>query len=199
MVLNGCEVSSLDLALIQTLFNDQNLQLTVKRHPPSIQHSTDTANTQSLCRENLQNHQRAKSSTGTRHTCTHEWFSGACYSRKKFDVCVQLKFCVKDQLGSAFTLNVPICIRTHSTVHYTEHNMWNEVYPGLRLTTWTYSSKTIYFPSSATFRPIRSSSDTIPLWSEMHLNPVWIFGCALLFAFLWTTWTWISSSWLVPS
>uniref|UniRef100_A0A671RRS1 T-lymphoma invasion and metastasis-inducing protein 2-like n=1 Tax=Sinocyclocheilus anshuiensis TaxID=1608454 RepID=A0A671RRS1_9TELE len=45
MVLNGCEVSSLDLALIQTLFNDQSLQLTVKRHPPSIQHSTDTANT----------------------------------------------------------------------------------------------------------------------------------------------------------
>ncbi|KAF4102553.1 rho guanine nucleotide exchange factor TIAM2 isoform X2 [Onychostoma macrolepis] len=63
MVLNGREVSSLDLALIQTLFNDESLQLTVKRHPPSIQHSTDTANTQSLRRENLQNHQRAKSST----------------------------------------------------------------------------------------------------------------------------------------
>ncbi|XP_016331364.1 T-lymphoma invasion and metastasis-inducing protein 2 isoform X3 [Sinocyclocheilus anshuiensis] len=63
MVLNGCEVSSLDLALIQTLFNDQSLQLTVKRHPPSIQHSTDTANTQSLRREKLQNHLRAKSST----------------------------------------------------------------------------------------------------------------------------------------
>ncbi|KTG39757.1 hypothetical protein cypCar_00012103 [Cyprinus carpio] len=64
MVLNGCEVSSLDLALIQTLFNDQSLQLTVKRHPPSIQHNRDTtANTQSLHRVNLQNHQRAKSST----------------------------------------------------------------------------------------------------------------------------------------
>uniref|UniRef100_A0A672PXP9 TIAM Rac1 associated GEF 2 n=1 Tax=Sinocyclocheilus grahami TaxID=75366 RepID=A0A672PXP9_SINGR len=50
MVLNGCEVSSLDLALIQPLFNDQSLQLTVKRHPPSIQHNTDTANTQSLRR-----------------------------------------------------------------------------------------------------------------------------------------------------
>uniref|UniRef100_A0A673H0R6 T-lymphoma invasion and metastasis-inducing protein 2-like n=1 Tax=Sinocyclocheilus rhinocerous TaxID=307959 RepID=A0A673H0R6_9TELE len=62
MVLNGCEVSSLDLALIQTLFNDQSLQLTVKRHPPSIQHSTDTANTQSLRREKLQNHLRAKNS-----------------------------------------------------------------------------------------------------------------------------------------
>uniref|UniRef100_A0A673H1F1 T-lymphoma invasion and metastasis-inducing protein 2-like n=1 Tax=Sinocyclocheilus rhinocerous TaxID=307959 RepID=A0A673H1F1_9TELE len=72
MVLNGCEVSSLDLALIQTLFNDQSLQLTVKRHPPSIQHSTDTANTQSLRREKLQNHLRAKSSTGIRHTCTHD-------------------------------------------------------------------------------------------------------------------------------
>uniref|UniRef100_A0A671RHV3 T-lymphoma invasion and metastasis-inducing protein 2-like n=1 Tax=Sinocyclocheilus anshuiensis TaxID=1608454 RepID=A0A671RHV3_9TELE len=48
VVLNGCEVSSLDLALIQTLFNDQSLQLTVKHHPPSIQHNTDTANTQSL-------------------------------------------------------------------------------------------------------------------------------------------------------
>lgn len=63
MVLNGCEVSSLDLALIQTLFNDQSLQLTVKHHPPSSQHSTDTANTRSLHRVNLQNHQRAKSST----------------------------------------------------------------------------------------------------------------------------------------
>ncbi|XP_016420250.1 T-lymphoma invasion and metastasis-inducing protein 2-like isoform X2 [Sinocyclocheilus rhinocerous] len=63
MVLNGCEVSSLDLALIQTLFNDQSLQLTVKRHPPSIQHNTDTAKTQSLRRVNVQNHQRAKSST----------------------------------------------------------------------------------------------------------------------------------------
>uniref|UniRef100_A0A8C1K2Z6 TIAM Rac1 associated GEF 2a n=1 Tax=Cyprinus carpio TaxID=7962 RepID=A0A8C1K2Z6_CYPCA len=73
MVLNGCEVSSLDLALIQTLFNDQSLQLTVKRHPPSIQHNRDTtANTQSLHRVNLQNHQRAKSSTGTRHIVTHD-------------------------------------------------------------------------------------------------------------------------------
>uniref|UniRef100_A0A672NWD4 TIAM Rac1 associated GEF 2 n=1 Tax=Sinocyclocheilus grahami TaxID=75366 RepID=A0A672NWD4_SINGR len=73
MVLNGCAVSSLDLALIQTLFNEQSLQLTVKRHPPSIQHSTDTANTQSLRREKLQSHLRAKSSTGIRHTCTHDW------------------------------------------------------------------------------------------------------------------------------
>uniref|UniRef100_A0A672NV07 TIAM Rac1 associated GEF 2 n=1 Tax=Sinocyclocheilus grahami TaxID=75366 RepID=A0A672NV07_SINGR len=72
MVLNGCAVSSLDLALIQTLFNEQSLQLTVKRHPPSIQHSTDTANTQSLRREKLQSHLRAKSSTGIRHTCTHD-------------------------------------------------------------------------------------------------------------------------------
>lgn len=71
MVLNGCEVSSLDLALIQTLFNDQTLQLTVKRHPPFIQHNTDTANTQSLRRDNLQNHQRAKSSTGTEDTHLH--------------------------------------------------------------------------------------------------------------------------------
>ncbi|XP_056111883.1 rho guanine nucleotide exchange factor TIAM2 isoform X2 [Rhinichthys klamathensis goyatoka] len=63
VVLNGCEVSSLDLALIQTLFSDQSLQLTVKRHPPSIRHNSDTANTQSLRRDHLQNHQRAKSST----------------------------------------------------------------------------------------------------------------------------------------
>uniref|UniRef100_A0A8C1B818 TIAM Rac1 associated GEF 2 n=1 Tax=Cyprinus carpio carpio TaxID=630221 RepID=A0A8C1B818_CYPCA len=56
MVLNGCEVSSLDLALIQTLFNDQSLQLTVKRHPPSIQHNRDTtANTQSLHRQSTSN------------------------------------------------------------------------------------------------------------------------------------------------
>ncbi|ROL42772.1 T-lymphoma invasion and metastasis-inducing protein 2 [Anabarilius grahami] len=63
VVLNGCEVSSLDLALIQTLFNDQSLQLTVKRHPPSIWRSSDTVNTKSLRRDSLQNHQRAKSST----------------------------------------------------------------------------------------------------------------------------------------
>uniref|UniRef100_A0A8C1WZX3 TIAM Rac1 associated GEF 2a n=1 Tax=Cyprinus carpio TaxID=7962 RepID=A0A8C1WZX3_CYPCA len=63
MVVNGCEVSSLDLALIKTLFNGLSLQLTVKRHPPSIQHNRDTANTQSLHRVNLQRHQRAKSST----------------------------------------------------------------------------------------------------------------------------------------
>uniref|UniRef100_A0A8C1WXC7 TIAM Rac1 associated GEF 2a n=1 Tax=Cyprinus carpio TaxID=7962 RepID=A0A8C1WXC7_CYPCA len=70
MVVNGCEVSSLDLALIKTLFNGLSLQLTVKRHPPSIQHNRDTANTQSLHRVNLQRHQRAKSSTGTRHIVT---------------------------------------------------------------------------------------------------------------------------------
>ncbi|XP_067224502.1 rho guanine nucleotide exchange factor TIAM2 isoform X1 [Chanodichthys erythropterus] len=63
VVLNGCEVSSLDLALIQTLFNDQSLRLTVKRHPPSVRRSSDTVNRKSLRRDNLQNHQRAKSST----------------------------------------------------------------------------------------------------------------------------------------
>ncbi|XP_067312096.1 rho guanine nucleotide exchange factor TIAM2 isoform X2 [Pseudorasbora parva] len=61
VVLNSCEVSSLDLGLIQTLFNGQSLQLTVKRHPPYIRNNSDTA--QSLRRDNLQNRQRAKSST----------------------------------------------------------------------------------------------------------------------------------------
>lgn len=78
VVLNGCEVSSLDLALIQTLFSDQSLQLTVKRHPPSIRHNSDTANTQSLHRDNLQNHQRAKSSTGTEDIYVLHMFQFLC-------------------------------------------------------------------------------------------------------------------------
>lgn len=127
------------------------------------------------------------------NTHMYTWVIQQCmYSRKIFDVCVQPKFCVKDQLGSAFTLNVPICtncIRTRLTVNYTERNMWNEVYPGLRLTTWTCSSKTIYFPSSATFWPVRSSSEHL-----RGVKYIWtLFGYALLFAFLWTTWTWISN------
>uniref|UniRef100_A0A4W4EIL9 TIAM Rac1 associated GEF 2a n=1 Tax=Electrophorus electricus TaxID=8005 RepID=A0A4W4EIL9_ELEEL len=35
LVLNGCEVSSLDLAHIQTRFSEQTLHLTVRRNPPS--------------------------------------------------------------------------------------------------------------------------------------------------------------------
>ncbi|XP_057199210.1 rho guanine nucleotide exchange factor TIAM2 isoform X3 [Triplophysa rosa] len=60
--LNGFEVSSLDLALIPTLFNDLTVKLTVKRPLPSIQYHTD-ANTKPLNRNCLKNHHRAKSST----------------------------------------------------------------------------------------------------------------------------------------
>lgn len=61
---NGFEVSSLDLALIPTLFNDMTVKLTVKRPPPSIQYHTDT-NTTYLNKDCFKNHYRAKSSTGT--------------------------------------------------------------------------------------------------------------------------------------
>ncbi|XP_009291564.1 rho guanine nucleotide exchange factor TIAM2 isoform X2 [Danio rerio] len=73
VVLNGCEVSSLDLTLIQTLFNEQNLQLTAKRHLPSIPHDSDTANVQSPYRDIHQNRQRAKSSTDV--SCVTETLS----------------------------------------------------------------------------------------------------------------------------
>lgn len=62
--LNGFEVSSLDLALIPTLFNDLTVKLTVKRPLPSTQYHTDT-NTRPLNRNRTKNHHRAKSSTGT--------------------------------------------------------------------------------------------------------------------------------------
>uniref|UniRef100_A0A8C2BQL2 TIAM Rac1 associated GEF 2a n=1 Tax=Cyprinus carpio TaxID=7962 RepID=A0A8C2BQL2_CYPCA len=90
MVINGCEVSSLDLALIQTLFNDQSLQLTVKRHPPSIQHNRDTtANTQSL-------HRQSTSNKGTPPPppnslcCTCFLNSGAVVSGKSVDTVCSL-------------------------------------------------------------------------------------------------------------
>lgn len=83
VVLNGCEVCSLDLALIQTLFNDQSLQLTVKRHPPSVRRSPDTVNAKSQRRDNLQNHQRAKSSTGREeHMCSRK--NVCCLSAAQF-------------------------------------------------------------------------------------------------------------------
>ncbi|XP_052010092.1 rho guanine nucleotide exchange factor TIAM2 isoform X1 [Xyrauchen texanus] len=63
VVLNGCEVPSLDLTLIQNLFSEQTLQLTVARHPPSIRQNANTPNLQSLHRDYLQKHRRAKSST----------------------------------------------------------------------------------------------------------------------------------------
>nr|XP_055029004.1 rho guanine nucleotide exchange factor TIAM2 [Misgurnus anguillicaudatus]XP_055029005.1 rho guanine nucleotide exchange factor TIAM2 [Misgurnus anguillicaudatus]XP_055029006.1 rho guanine nucleotide exchange factor TIAM2 [Misgurnus anguillicaudatus] len=63
LVLNGYEVSSLDLSLIQTLFSGETLNLTVKRHPSSVQHNTDTPKTQTVRRHDFRNHHRAKSST----------------------------------------------------------------------------------------------------------------------------------------
>ncbi|XP_072545175.1 rho guanine nucleotide exchange factor TIAM2-like isoform X2 [Salminus brasiliensis] len=67
MVLNGCEVSSLDLGLIQTLFSEQTLHLTIRREPPSHRHDTATAHTRSsqqqLLKDYLFRHHRAKSAT----------------------------------------------------------------------------------------------------------------------------------------
>ncbi|XP_056623597.1 rho guanine nucleotide exchange factor TIAM2 isoform X2 [Triplophysa dalaica] len=60
--LNGFEVSSLDLALIPTLFKDLTVKLTVKRPLPSTQYHTDT-NTRPLNRNCTKKHHRAKSST----------------------------------------------------------------------------------------------------------------------------------------
>uniref|UniRef100_A0AAR2KND4 TIAM Rac1 associated GEF 2a n=1 Tax=Pygocentrus nattereri TaxID=42514 RepID=A0AAR2KND4_PYGNA len=68
MVLNGCEVSSLDLDLIQTLFSEQTLHLTIKRDPPP--HRLDLApahnhsSHQQLLKDYLYRHHRAKSATG---------------------------------------------------------------------------------------------------------------------------------------
>ncbi|XP_062863270.1 rho guanine nucleotide exchange factor TIAM2 [Trichomycterus rosablanca] len=66
LVLNGCEVPSLELALIQTLFSEHTLQLTIRRDPlsqrrdsaPSHHHSS-----QQMLKDSLYRHHRAKSAT----------------------------------------------------------------------------------------------------------------------------------------
>ncbi|XP_066531573.1 rho guanine nucleotide exchange factor TIAM2 [Hoplias malabaricus] len=79
VVLNGCEVSSLDLALIQTLFSEQTLHLTIRRDPPSLRH--DPASThhqtsqQQLLKDYLYRHHRAKSATDV--SCVAEGSSKA--------------------------------------------------------------------------------------------------------------------------
>lgn len=69
LVLNGCQVSSLDLALIQTLFSENTLHLTVRREPTVSTHTplTHTHSIQQPARDFLYCHHRAKSATGT-HT-----------------------------------------------------------------------------------------------------------------------------------
>ncbi|XP_060789744.1 rho guanine nucleotide exchange factor TIAM2 isoform X3 [Neoarius graeffei] len=65
LVLNGCEVSSLDLAVIQTLFSENTLQLTIRRKPTGLTHTplTHTHSSQQSARDSLYRHHRAKSAT----------------------------------------------------------------------------------------------------------------------------------------
>ncbi|XP_022528930.2 rho guanine nucleotide exchange factor TIAM2 isoform X1 [Astyanax mexicanus] len=71
VVLNGCEVSSLDLVLIQTLFSEQTLNLTIRRDPPSHRHDSassshtcsSSSSQQQLLKDFLYRHHRAKSAT----------------------------------------------------------------------------------------------------------------------------------------
>ncbi|XP_034163774.2 rho guanine nucleotide exchange factor TIAM2 isoform X2 [Pangasianodon hypophthalmus] len=65
LVLNGCQVSSLDLALIQTLFSENTLHLTIRREPTASTHTplTHTASSLQPARDSLYRHHRAKSAT----------------------------------------------------------------------------------------------------------------------------------------
>ncbi|XP_035389066.1 T-lymphoma invasion and metastasis-inducing protein 2 isoform X2 [Electrophorus electricus] len=71
LVLNGCEVSSLDLAHIQTRFSEQTLHLTVRRNPPSYglpdpaptQAHNRQQRPQQLLKDHLYGRHRAKSAT----------------------------------------------------------------------------------------------------------------------------------------
>ncbi|XP_058254171.1 rho guanine nucleotide exchange factor TIAM2 isoform X2 [Hemibagrus wyckioides] len=65
LVLNGCQVSSLDLALIQTLFSENTLHLTIRREPTALTHTPLTHTHSSLqpARDFLYRHHRAKSAT----------------------------------------------------------------------------------------------------------------------------------------
>ncbi|XP_036448586.1 T-lymphoma invasion and metastasis-inducing protein 2 isoform X2 [Colossoma macropomum] len=67
VVLNGCEVSSLDLDLIQTLFSEQTLHLTIKRDPPPHRHDQapihNHSSHQQLLKDYFYRHHRAKSAT----------------------------------------------------------------------------------------------------------------------------------------
>ncbi|XP_060736513.1 rho guanine nucleotide exchange factor TIAM2 isoform X1 [Tachysurus vachellii] len=65
LVLNGCQVSTLDLALIQTLFSENTLHLTVRREPTVSTHTplTHTHSIQQPARDFLYCHHRAKSAT----------------------------------------------------------------------------------------------------------------------------------------
>ncbi|KAI5610863.1 T-lymphoma invasion and metastasis-inducing protein 2 isoform X2 [Silurus asotus] len=81
LVLNGCQVSSLELALIQTLFSENTLHLTIRREPSGRTHTplthaththtplthtthTHTPLTRKPARDLLYRHHRAKSATG---------------------------------------------------------------------------------------------------------------------------------------
>lgn len=73
LVLNGCQVSSLDLSLIQTLFSENTLHLTVRREPTALTHTPLTHTRSGLrpARDFLYRHHRAKSATGTHTPHTH--------------------------------------------------------------------------------------------------------------------------------
>ncbi|XP_076835036.1 rho guanine nucleotide exchange factor TIAM2 isoform X2 [Brachyhypopomus gauderio] len=68
LVLNGCEVSTLDLTHIQTRFGQQTLRLTVRRRPPSrglsdLPHAQAHGSQRPLRKDVLYTHHRAKSAT----------------------------------------------------------------------------------------------------------------------------------------
>ncbi|CAB1335050.1 unnamed protein product, partial [Coregonus sp. 'balchen'] len=81
VVLNGRGVSTLDLGLIQTLFAEQTLQLTLRRDAPSTSPLTSGPSTPTplpnqsqLLQDFLDTHHRAKSTTGEKaytHILTH--------------------------------------------------------------------------------------------------------------------------------
>uniref|UniRef100_A0A4W5K1U0 TIAM Rac1 associated GEF 2 n=1 Tax=Hucho hucho TaxID=62062 RepID=A0A4W5K1U0_9TELE len=75
VVLNGRGVSTLDLGLIQTLFSEQTLQLTLRRDAPSTSPLTSGPSTPTplpnqsqLLQEFLDTHHRAKSTTGEKRS-----------------------------------------------------------------------------------------------------------------------------------
>ncbi|XP_053488305.1 rho guanine nucleotide exchange factor TIAM2 isoform X1 [Ictalurus furcatus] len=83
LVLNGCQVSSLDLSLIQTLFSENTLHLTVRREPTALTHAPLTHTRSSLqpARDFLYRHHRAKSATDV--SCVSEASGNADVETKR--------------------------------------------------------------------------------------------------------------------
>ena len=116
LVLNGQAVSSLDLALIQTLFAEQTLQLILRRDGPLASPllsdpPTPLANQSHLLQDLLDTHHRAKSTTGETafmETHTHslprssvflEVCEGVTFSQKLTNNCVgcACRVCTQDR------------------------------------------------------------------------------------------------------